>query len=225
MGLREDIAEELIRSKSIYVNTKKPFKFTSGRLAPVYVDCRRLISLVSVRKKITAAAVTIIREQIGKDKVDVIAGGETAGIPYAAFLAHELGLPMVYVRKEKKVFGGTRQVEGILEKGQRVLLFEDLITDGGSKLNFRNGVLAEGALMNDCIVVFEYACKKLELREGREMLEKAGMNLYSMADWDVIFKVALEKKYFTQEEVDEVTDFLSSPAGWGKRKGFTDKEI
>ncbi|MFQ5974236.1 MAG: orotate phosphoribosyltransferase, partial [Alphaproteobacteria bacterium] len=113
-----------------------PFRHTSGRLSPSYIDCRRIISFPRARRRLTELAVELIGREIGHGSLDAIAGGETAGIPYAAWIADALDLPMLYVRKEAKGFGRMAQIEGEMAQGSRVLLVEDLATDGGSKVRF-----------------------------------------------------------------------------------------
>lgn len=217
---RDEIAEGLLKTKSIYVNTMEPFTFVSGRRSPVYVDCRRLISFPDVREKIVKALESLVKTEIGLENVDVIAGGQTAGIPYAAFLAQRLRMPMIYVRKEAKGYGAKRQTEGALEKGQRVVLVEDLITDGGSKLVFKGGIENDGGVMPYCLAVFEYRCEKLGLHEGRDAMEKNNVKLHSLADWDLVLDIAVKKKYFSEAEKNEVLDFLKDPEGWGPKRGF-----
>jgi orotate phosphoribosyltransferase len=218
--VREEISEGLLKAKAIYVNLEEPFTFVSGRRSPVYVDCRRLISFPEIRKKITSAFAGIVKNDIGPENVDVLAGGQTAGIPYAAFLAQELDMPMIYVRKEAKGHGAGRQVEGVLEEGQQVALVEDLITDGGSKLNFKKGIEREGAIMPYCLSLYEYRCERLGLREGRDVMEKNKVKLYSLADWDSVLDIAVKKKYFTDGERNEVLEFLKNPDEWGPKRGF-----
>jgi len=208
------IAEYLLETNSVQVNIKKPFKLVSGRLSPVYVDCRRLISYPKIRDEITAQFAKIAQEEIGLDKIDLIAGGETAGIPYAAFLACKLNKPMIYVRKSPKGHGKLSQIEGVLENGQRVLLVEDLVTDGESKLNFKKGIEVSGGILKDILCVFEYKCDKVGLREAREKLLKHGIKLYSLATWDDILDIATAKGYFTEEEQKQILDFLRDPQGW-----------
>src|SRR5581483_8461693 len=112
---------------------------------------------------------------IGLDKIDVVAGGETAGIPYASFVSHLIQKPMIYIRKQPKGYGGTKQIEGILEPGQRVMLVEDLITDGLSKLRFNIGIRGAGAKMTTCLCVFDYASDRLNQHEGKMNLARNGI--------------------------------------------------
>jgi orotate phosphoribosyltransferase len=211
-----ELIEGLLETKSVNVSTTKPFQLSSGRLSPVYVDCRRLISFPQLRKVIVREFENIAREHIGLDRIDVIAGGETAGIPYAAFLAQTLDKPMVYVRSEPKGYGRGRQVEGFFEPRSTVLLVEDLITDGGNKLNFKKGIEDAGGGMRDCLCVFEYFSEKAGLRKGRELLQQNHVRLFSLANWDDLLEVGLFAGYFPKEAVPEVLNFLKDPDGWSQ---------
>ena len=131
-----DTARLLLEIEAIHCRPDNPYIFTSGRASPVYIDCRKLISYPEARAKIMSHALKAIDREIGWSKIDVVAGGETAGIPFAAFLAALAKKPMIYVRKQPKGFGRMAQIEGDLKPGKRVLLVEDLATDGGSKLVF-----------------------------------------------------------------------------------------
>src|SRR3954454_1914440 len=138
-------AKMLIEVKAILFDAEKPFTFTSGWASPVYVDMRKIISYPRLRNAILDFAMTTVQHEIGYESIDVVAGGETAGIPFAAWLADRLMLPMQYVRKKPKGFGRNAQIEGHLIEGQRVLLVEDLTTDGRSKVNFAKALRDAGA--------------------------------------------------------------------------------
>ena len=150
----------------------------------------------------------------------MIAGGETAGIPYAAFVAHRLRKPMIYVRKNPKGYGQTKQIEGILEAGQKVMLVEDLITDGMSKLRFNIGIRAEGARITHCLCIFEYGSDRLNLHEGKEKLAEHGIELCTLANWDDVLSTGLSKQYFSDKASEQILDFLQSPETWGRKMGF-----
>ncbi len=203
-----ELAEELLAKKSIQIRPAEPFKLASGRLSPVYVDCRRLISFPELRDQIVADFVRIAQEEIGLSQIDVIAGGETAGIAYAAFLAQALHKPMIYVRKEPKRYGKSSQVEGVLEKGQRVLLVEDLVTDGGSKLNFKQGIENAGGTVRYCLCVFEYFSQEAGLQRAREKLKEHGIELHSLVTWDDVLCVARARGTLSAQELDAVLEFL-----------------
>jgi len=214
------IAEMLLKTGSIQVYKDRPFVFVSGRISPVYIDCRRLLSFPDVRAAIVEELAGKIERDIGSDAIDVVAGGETAGIPYAAFVAQRVGKPMIYVRKNPKGYGQTKQIEGILSSGQRVLLVEDLITDGMSKLRFNIGIRAEGARITDCLCVFEYGSNRLDLHEGRDNLAKNGIRLHVLANWDDVLSTGLSKEYFTDRASEQILDFLKDPENWGRKMGF-----
>lgn len=213
----EEIARALLETGSVLIDPQHPFKLVSGRFSPVYVDCRRLISFPQAREAVTEGFAELVEREIGLDQIDVIAGGETAGIPYAALLAQRLKRPMIYVRKEPKGHGVGRpagrgqpaegaQIEGVLEPGQRVLLVEDLVTDGGSKLRFKEGIERAGGIVKDCLVVFEYLSERAGLRRAREALAAHGLRLHSLANWDEV--LALASGRLAPEETAQILQFL-----------------
>lgn len=217
--MSEEVAKDLLETRSVYVNLKQPFTLTSGRRSPVYVDCRRLISYPKIRYRIVIRFAEIVAAKIGVKEVDVIAGGETAGIPYAAFLAVKLNKPMVYVRKTPKGHGRSAQIEGVLNQGDRVLLVEDLVTDGESKLQFKAGIETAGGRMTDCLCVFEYRCDRLGLQEARENLARHDIRLHSLATWDDVLSVMEIEGRFSAEQRDELLRFLKDPEGWEEEGG------
>ena len=147
----KNAARILLDTKSVLFNAEKPFVFTSGRISPVYTDCRRLIAFPEERDILMDYAADIIRDKCGDP--DYIAGGETAGIPYAAFTADRLKKPMLYVRKKPKGFGRMAQIEGCMdEEGKKVILVEDLQTDGGSKKVFIDVLRDAGAIVEHAFV-------------------------------------------------------------------------
>lgn len=205
----EEIARALVETESVLIRPEEPFRLASGRLSPVYVDCRRLISFPGPRRRITEAFAGIVRDPIGPECVDVIAGGETAGIPFAAFLAYELDLPMIYVRKAPKGYGKGAQIEGVLEEGRRVLLVEDLVTDGGSKLAFQQGIERAGGVVEHCLCVFEYYSAQAGLHEARDRLAEHGLALHSLTNWDEILELMLSEGRITAQEQRKILSFLA----------------
>jgi orotate phosphoribosyltransferase len=214
------VAEILLSTESIAVYKDTPYVFVSGRISPVYIDCRRLLSFPAEREFIVTHMAKKAETDIGLDKIDVVAGGETAGIPYAAFVAHIIKKPMIYIRKQPKGYGGTKQIEGILAPGKRVLMVEDLITDGLSKLRFNIGVRGAGARMTHCLCVFDYASDRLNQHEGKEALAKNDIELHVLANWDDVLDTGTSKKYFTEEQNKQIIDFLKDPENWGRKMGF-----
>ena len=157
---RQQIAElsarTLLEIEAVLFNADEPFTFTSGKKSPVYIDCRKIIAFPRARRLLMDFALANLVREIGVESIDCIAGGETAGIPFAAWLADRLDLPMCYVRKEPKGFGRMAQIEGDLAEGARTLLVEDLTTDGGSKVRFVEALRKAGAEVNDTFVIFHY---------------------------------------------------------------------
>jgi len=210
--VKEKIAELLLKINAFSVNTKVPFKFVSGILSPIYIDVRKLISFPKERKVIIDTAVEIVKKEIGLENIDVIAGGETAGIPLASWLSDRLNLPMIYVRKRPKDYGKQRQTEGILKQGQRVLLFEDMMSTGGSKMNFFNGIKNDGGIMEHCLVIYEYGYE-----DARKTLAENEITLHSMTDLYTVLKMAKKIGYFKGEEVSEIKEWFKNPEKWAEK--------
>ncbi len=200
-AVKESIERALWESKAVKIDTEKQFTLASGKLSPIYIDCRTIISFPNVMDLIADKAVEIIEKKIGN--VDLIAGGETAGIPFAAWIAAKLGKGMIYVRKEKKGYGAGKQIEGKLNQGDRVLLVEDLITDGGSKLNFINGIKEAGGAINSCIVVFDRE------QGGAQKLSGLGVKLFGLTTLSRTLQFGLENKYITEKDYKIVKGYLS----------------
>ena len=154
--MAELTAKMLLEVEAVRFMTDKPFIFTSGWASPVYTDCRRLISFPRVRRTLIDFGAATIMRDAGFEQFDAVAGGETAGIPFAAWMADRLDLPMLYVRKKPKGFGRNAQIEGHLTDGQRVLLVEDMTTDGRSKVNFCKALREAGATVEHVFVFFFY---------------------------------------------------------------------
>jgi orotate phosphoribosyltransferase len=193
----------------------KPFIFTSGWASPVYNDSRWLISFPDVRSALMDFTVSTIKRDIGRDKIDAVAGGETAGIPFAAWVADRLSLPMQYVRKKPKGFGRGAQIEGQLIPGQRVLLVEDLATDGRSKINFVNAIRDAGGICDHCTVLFFYDI----FSEGRKILADIGVTLHYLTTWRDVLNVAKASGKFEGKMLADVEKFINDPAGWSKAHG------
>ena len=210
----------LLQTEAIQVYKDKPFVFVSGRISPVYIDCRKILSFPEQREYIVTQLARKAETDIGVANIDVVAGGETAGIPYASFVSHLIKKPMIYIRKQPKGYGGTKQIEGILDAGKRVLLVEDLITDGLSKLRFNIGIRGAGAKMTHCLCVFDYASERLNQHEGRANLAKNDISLHVLADWDDVLDTGLSKSYFTKDASEHIVDFLKDPENWGRKMGF-----
>lgn len=210
--MKENVSEILLRINAFTVNTKEPFKFVSGILSPIYIDCRRLVSFPEERKMIIDAAVDIVKNEIGLENIDVIAGGASAGIPLASWLADRLNMPMIYVRKKPKEYGKKRQTEGVLKPGQRVVLFEDMMSKGVSSLNFSDGIRNDGGVVEHCLAIFEYGYE-----DARKALENKGIKLHFMSDLNSILDIGKRTGYFKDEEIKEVEEWFKDPDKWGEK--------
>nr|WP_269421581.1 orotate phosphoribosyltransferase [Kiloniella laminariae] len=208
-------ASILMEIEAVLFRPEDPFTFTSGRISPVYVDCRKIISFPRARAKLMDMAVELIQRDIGYESLDAIAGGETAGIPFAAMIAERMGLPMLYVRKKPKGFGRDAQIEGYMPEGSRVLLVEDLATDGGSKLNFVEAIRKAGSKCDHTFVFFHYGIFPQSISD----LAKEGVTLHALATWWDALQVAEEKGYLADEGLEQVRSFLGNPTDWSRERG------
>jgi orotate phosphoribosyltransferase len=210
-----EVAKMLLEIKAVHFYKEKPFFFTSGWASPVYIDCRKIISYPRLRSALMDfAAATIVRD-IGYESIDNVAGGETAGIPFAAWISDRLMLPMQYVRKKAKGFGRNAQIEGEVVVGARTLLVEDLATDGRSKVNFCEALRAAGADVTHCFVLFYYDI----FPKSRELMQELGVNLHYLTTWWDVLKVAKESGHFEPQILTEVENFLNEPAKWSAEHG------
>lgn len=205
----------LMDIEAILFRPDDPFVFTSGRASPVYVDCRKIISFPQARTRLMELSVALIAREIGRDALDVIAGGETAGIPFAAWIAERLDLPMIYIRKKPKGFGRNAQIEGTFADGARVLLVEDLATDGGSKLNFVEAVRTAGGQVAHTFVIFHYGI----FPQSVGALADAGVRLHALATWWDALAVAEQRGYLSSDGLRTVRAFLDDPDRWSADHG------
>ena len=208
-------AKALLDIKAVNFRPEEPYILTAGWASPVYIDCRWVISFTEERRKIIQLGGDLLQSEGVLDATDMMAGGETAGIPYAAWLSEATSKPMLYVRKEPKGFGRRARIEGNLDDGKHVLLVEDLATDGGSKLNFVNALREAGATVSDSFVVFYYGV----FAGALDSLEEAGITLRYLATWHDVLKVAEEQQSFSPEAIQGVKEFLADPIGWSADHG------
>ena len=203
-------ARMLPEIQAVHFNATKPFILASGLPSPTYIDCRKLISYPRIRATLMDfLSVTVMREA-GFEAFDNVAGGETAGIPFSAFVAERLALPMTYVRKKPKGYGRNARIEGVMTEGQRVLLVEDLTTDGGSKLSFVDAIRETGATCNATAVIFYYG-----IFEGVEKtLGDHGVQLISLCTWWDVLAEAKARGAYDPETLTAVEAYLNDPNGW-----------
>lgn len=212
-AVAREAAKMFLNTKSVLFNSREPFVFTSGRVSPVYVDTRRLISFTNERNYLMDAGAKLLKEKVGEANIDFCAGGETAGIPFAAYLSDRLQKPMLYVRKKPKGFGRMAQIEGCMdEAGKKVVLIEDLQTDGGSKKVFIDALRDAGAVVEHSFVVFHYGI----LPKSEENNKAMGVQLHALTNWWAVLDVAKELKYFDTETLSSVEEFLHGPDKWAE---------
>ena len=207
-------AKMMLEVKAVHFSEDKPFIFTSGWASPVYIDCRKLISYPRVRSTLIEFATATIVRDVGFEQFDTVAGGETAGIPYAAWIADRLALPMQYVRKKPKGFGRNAQIEGHIEAGARTLLVEDLTTDGRSKVNFCKALRDAGVTVDHVFVMFYYDI----FPESKKIIADIKVKLHYLATWWDVLRVVKQGSYFEHRVVDEVETFLNAPAKWSAER-------
>ena len=209
------VAEILLTIKAVNFRPEDPYKLTAGWASPVYIDCRKVISFLPERRTAMDLARVELEENVGRANIDSVAGGETAGSPYAAWISDALSVPMQYVRKKPKGFGRNAQIEGDFKEGQRIVLVEDLASDGGSKLVFAKALRDAGAICEHVFVVFFYGAFPGAL----ETLAAEGLTLHYLCTWRDVLAVAEERKSFSPAAIAGVKDFLADPVGWSVKHG------
>ena len=203
-------ARALIEVSAVHFTAAEPYTHASGRKAPTYIDCRKLISYPRLRSTLMDfLAVTIMREA-GFEAFDTVAGGETAGIPFAALVAERLALPMTYVRKKPKGYGRNARIEGVMTPGMRALLVEDMATDGGSKLSFVQAIRDTGATCTHAAVVFSYGIFPRMTAD----LAAHGITLHHLCTWAEVLAEARATKAFDAATLSEVENYFADPIAW-----------
>ena len=213
--IAEMTAKMMLEVQAVHFSQDKPFVFTSGWASPVYIDCRKLIFYPRIRTQLVDFATATLSRDAGFEQFDVVAGGETAGIPYAAWIADRLGLPMQYVRKKPKGFGRNAQIEGDVREGARTLLVEDLTTDGRSKINFCQALREAGAIVEHVFVNFYYDI----FPESKKILADLNVRLHHLATWWDVLAVVKKGGYLAPAQIAEVEKFLHAPAQWSAAHG------
>ena len=199
------IAEDLLSIRAVFFRPDEPFTWASGIKSPVYCDNRLILTAPDVRTEVETALMQTIRREY--PDAEVLMGTSTAGIAHAAITAQMMGLPMGYVRSSSKDHGRQNQIEGRLEKGQKVVVVEDLISTGGSVLEVVNVLREAGAEVLGIVSIFTYGMKK-----GLERLGAANVKNVSLTNFDVIAQVAAEQKYIKPEDVARLLQFRNDPS-------------
>ena len=199
------IAKDLLSIKAVFFRPEEPFTWASGIKSPVYTDNRLTLTAPSVRNDVENGLETLIKTHF--PQVEVLMGTSTAGIAHAAITGHIMGLPMGYVRSGAKDHGRQNQIEGKLEKGQKVVVVEDLISTGGSVIEVVNVLREAGAEVLGVVSIFTYGMKK-----GLDRLAEANVINYSLTNFDVIAQTAAEEGYIKEEDVARLIQFRNNPS-------------
>jgi len=210
----EATARLLLSAGAIKVSRGQPFILAAGWASPVYVDCRLLIGTPAARKAMPELAERAVAAQFAGAPIEAIAGAETAGIPFAAWLADRLDLPLRYVRKRPLGIGHNAQVEGGPVDGLNVLLMDDLTTDAGSKVAFARGLRAAGAFVHHVLTIFYHSA----FPGAAERLDQEGLRLHALATWDDVMR-ADRGEWLSEDERREISAFLVDPIAWSTRHG------
>jgi orotate phosphoribosyltransferase len=204
---RLKIAEELLKIKAVVINPKKPFRWASGILSPIYCDNRKTLSYPKIRTFIRNSFVDKINSEFGKP--DIIAGVATGGIAQGALVAQEMGLPFIYVRPEPKSHGTESQIEGEIHEGQSVVVVEDLISTGGSSIKCIKALKKAGAMVKGLVAVFSYGFK-----ESEEAFKKENVKTVILTDYSTLLEVALKKEYIHENELRILESWAKDPKNW-----------
>ncbi|MEM5010705.1 orotate phosphoribosyltransferase [Niallia taxi] len=207
--MKKSIAEQLLEIKAVFLQPNDPFTWSSGLKSPIYCDNRLTLSYPKVRKEIANGLADLIKEHF--PETDIVAGTATAGIPHAAWVSDVLDLPMAYVRSKAKEHGKGNQIEGKAEKGQKVVVVEDLISTGGSVITAVNSLREAGCDVLGVVSIFTY-----ELPKGKKLLADAKIESHSLTDYTALLEVAQQKGYIKESDIASLQAWKENPAEWGK---------
>lgn len=211
LNTAQRVAKMLLEIKAITLSPQNPYKFVSGIVSPIYTDNRLLMGYPLKRKEITIYMANLLKELDIEPRI--IAGTSTAGIPPATWLAELLNLPMIYVRGERKDHGKGKQVEGIMNKKDYVLLVEDLISTGKSSLAAIEAIRNEGGTIDACVAFFDYGFKDtMKKYKGKHI------NLYILTTLDIVLDMAEKLKLINNKERKMVIEWQNDPWNWGQKE-------
>lgn len=202
--IKNEIAKALLDIKAVFFKPDDPFTWASGIKSPVYCDNRLILTAPEVRTMVENAIAETIRKNY--PEAEVLMGTSTAGIAHAAIAGHILNMPMGYVRSGAKDHGRNNRIEGKLEKGQKVVVIEDLISTGGSVIEVVNALREAGAMVLGTISIFTYGMKR-----GLERLSEANVKNISLTDFDTVAAIAAETGYITESDIKRLIAFRNNP--------------
>ena len=210
--MKELIAKDLLKIKAVFLSPDEPFTWASGIKSPIYCDNRLTLTAPEVRTDVEKSLAQIVKEHY--PEAEVIMGTSTAGIAHAAITAHILDMPMGYVRSGAKDHGRQNQIEGKLEKGDKVVVIEDLISTGGSVIEVVDALRAAGAEVLGIASIFTYGMQK-----GLDRLAAADVKNISLTDFDTIVEVAAKENYIKAEDKERLIKFRNNPSDESWIKG------
>jgi orotate phosphoribosyltransferase len=208
MDIEKKTAEYLMQIKAIKLQPSNPFTWASGWKSPIYCDNRKTLSFPEVRSFIRDSFATVIKDLY--PETEMIAGVATGAIAHGALVADKLGLPFIYVRSGAKEHGLGNQIEGYFEKGQKVVVIEDLISTGGSSLNAVNALREAGCVVMGMVAIFTY-----EFKKATDAFTAGDCKLNTLSNYSTLIETALKTGYIGKEEIETLKNWRMDPAGWG----------
>lgn len=209
----QKVAKILLKLEAITLNPKKPYRYASSILSPVYTDCRVLMAYPNMRRKIRDLYIDAVKKS--GVSFEVIAGTATAGIPHASWISDRLNLPMVYVRGKVKDHGKENLMEGIIKKGQLAIVIEDLVSTGESAITSANAIRSAGGIVAYVFSIITYGMKKAE-----ENFQNNKLKLISLTTFEDVINIAQKMGYINKEEMSIILEWTKDPPSWGKKMGF-----
>jgi orotate phosphoribosyltransferase len=209
-----EVAKQLLKIKAVTVNTKKPYRYVSGILAPLYTDNRLLISHPSEWKIVIQKYIEVIKNNLDF-MPDYLSGTATAAIPHAAAIAYQMEIPMVYVRSSKKEHGKENLIEGDLKPGSKVLVIEDLVSTGKSITQNVSAIRESGGIVTHCLAITTSTVGAFV-----DVVKELNIQLLTLTNIQTVIETAISEKYITDSDGRSVNQFLASPKSWGHEMGF-----
>ena len=207
LDIAKQVAKSLLQINAIILDSKKPFKWAAGWNSPIYCDNRKTLSYPEIRNYIRQGLVAVIKNHY--KGANVIAGVATAGIPHGVLVAEELGLPFIYVRAKAKEHGKQNQIEGYFEKGQSVILVEDLISSGKSSLEAASALKEVGMKVKGMVSIFTYG-----FDTAAENFKNANCEYISLCDYNTLLPEAIKQKYIDKEDLAILKQWRENPSNW-----------